>query len=1555
MSTHAATRCGRALAWLRRTTTNQKNYLSSDYFLKRLQLDPERQLKRYGDGFAEQQLINEQVLALTQRRTLDGYADAQDQYRALMDAGVAFAQQYHLAPGVALSAQQMALLTTDIVWLVAQDVRLPDGSTQKLLVPQVYLRRAQDGDLQANGSLIAARQVIITSQDSLANSGTIAADGVFIQAGADLLNTGRIQGQTVVAQAQRDLQLIGGRIQGQGSDSSVALNAGRDLLLQTTTQTTQAATPQSQSQRTAVDRIATVQGGNISLQAGRDLLAQGAQVSAGANLIAQADGRIVLSSVQTHFARDIASGGDFKGSSGFIRESGTAHQASSFSAGSDLAVIAGKDLSIQGAEIQAARNALLAGAGVDIQADVNTATTHTRHAQADSLVQAMHSSQSLSGATVQAGNHLTIQATQGDLTARAAQLSAGQGQVSLVAHGNVSLSALSTQHASLLQVQDEDRSALGSKASSSIDRSQATQRVGSAVSGQAVLIQAGQSGQGDIRIEASTVVAEQALQMQAAGDLTITSLTQTSRSTSQAEQQQSGLFASGAGITLGSQSAARQNRQTITEQVGSQVGSLSGDVSLTAGGHYQQTASSVTAVTGDVTIAAQSVGIEAATQSASAHSAQQMRQGGLSIGLSSPLLQAAQSVQQMGEAAGQTQDSRIQALAAASAAMSAVNAVNATQQAVAQGDATGGVTLSISIGASRSQSRQDTQNTVAVGSTVAAGGKVSITASGAGNDSNLILTGSNLSAGGDVTLKADNAIQLQAAQNTTDFNSQSSSSSASVGVGLSAGTGGIAGGVTVSAAASQGKASGSELTHSNTHVSAGGTLNLQSGGDTTLNGAVASAEQVKADIGGDLIIHSLQDQAQYASKDQNAGGSLTIGAGVSGNVNYGQAKVNADYQSVTEQSAIRAGDGGFQINVKGHTDLVGAAITSSQAAVDQNKNTLSTATLTATELHNKEQYSANAVSLSVGSSGSSAGIGHAGGDQSSTTASAISVAAVSVTSGNDQALAQIDRSAVTDEANTGSLSKTWDGQQLSADVQAQTQITTAFGAQAAKAIGDIAGAKAEQARKDAEQARQAGDEQSAQEFEATAQKWDEGGAYRVAAHAAAGALTGGLSGAVGAAVSAAAVPEIAQAVDKLKLPEPVRDALVTAAGAAVGVVGGADGAAAGLNQTANNYLKHEEQVQRFKADQQCRSGDAQACRTRDALDALSQQRQADLVDVCLDGGAADCRQANATVAADYVGLMVYGAELDKLIANNTDPAVAQHLKTLKSQSDQHLAQAAAIVKTNLSELQDNKGGLGSTEQALLWSLNAQSSGEGIAALMGAGLVGQDRIGKLVPGGPRELPAPKGEPSPAGDKGQSFAEPKQLPKPVDASADSPYNSTGRPYDEKTLTDDKGNPVPTGTNAQSVLNDLASKKADKITAPVDFDHVIGADYKRNANGTLQLDANGNPKPNGGHSLVNGDVRVVPGSESVPDSSGVYKARVEMPDPMNPGQWVPKETPVQTMFPKEWTADRIKFEIDAAWNSPQKTIIGSQWFATTPSGIMIKGYLSPRVTAYPIFTGP
>ena len=132
-----------------------------------------------------------------------------------------------------------------------------------------------------------------------------------------------------------------------------------------------------------------------------------------------------------------------------------------------------------------------------------------------------------------------------------------------------------------------------------------------------------------------------------------------------------------------------------------------------------------------------------------------------------------------------------------------------------------------------------------------------------------------------------------------------------------------------------------------------------------------------------------------------------------------------------------------------------------------------------------------------------------------------------------------------------------------------------------------------------------------------------------------------------------------------------------------------------------------------------------------------------------------------------------------------------------------------------------------------------------------------------------------------------------------------------------------------------------------SPVDFKHIIGADYKRHTG-----------EPTGGHTLLNGDVRVIDGTASAPDATGVYRAQVQMADPQRAGQWITKTdrngNPMpNTMFPKDWTAEQVVSEVNAAWFSPTKTIRGDKWSALTPSGVRVEGYLEPRVTAYPVYS--
>ena len=151
--------------------TNKKfadyhEFLSSDYLLERVKADPEKVGKRLGDGYFEQQFVLQQIGTLTGKKYLGDYGSDMEQFAALMNAGAVVAEAMDLKVGVALTAEQMASLTTDIVWLVEEVV-----NGQKVLVPEVFLAQVRSEDLRPDGALIVGGEVELYSKQDIKNMG----------------------------------------------------------------------------------------------------------------------------------------------------------------------------------------------------------------------------------------------------------------------------------------------------------------------------------------------------------------------------------------------------------------------------------------------------------------------------------------------------------------------------------------------------------------------------------------------------------------------------------------------------------------------------------------------------------------------------------------------------------------------------------------------------------------------------------------------------------------------------------------------------------------------------------------------------------------------------------------------------------------------------------------------------------------------------------------------------------------------------------------------------------------------------------------------------------------------------------------------------------------------------------------------------------------------------------------------------------------------------------------------------------------------------------------
>ncbi|ENV4190293.1 hemagglutinin repeat-containing protein [Escherichia coli] len=1102
--------------------TNQKTWLGSDYMQKAFSQNGDNMLKRLGDGFYEQRLIREQVVALTGQRYLDGYSNDEEQFKALMDAGIAFGKQYNLTPGVALTAEQMALLTGDIVWLVNTTVTLPDGSTQTVQVPQVYAR-VKPGDVNSAGALIAGRDMVMKLDGDLFNSGKLAGKQT-VQLSAENIHNqaGTIQGANVSLTARTDINSTGGLLQ--ATDSLLAM-AGRDINLTTTTRTAQSDAGQNHFERTSIDSVAGVyvqnDQGRLVLQAGRDMnLTAATVVNSGKGSLTQLSaGRdMTLSTVTTSAQDNITWDKNNRLSQGVTQSTG-----STLAGNGDATLTAGRDMTAQAASLSAQKGlALMAGHDVTLTGAQNTSTLDEYH-------KVTGSSGMLSKTTT----------TTHDVT----------------------------------------------------DRRTMT---GSELNGDTVSIGAGHN----LNVTGSSVAGDNRVSLAAGNNLNIGTLTESNRETHLKQEKKSGLMSSGGvGFSMGSQSLKVTDTATDTTQKGSTVGSVHGDVSLQAGNRLTVNGSDLIAGR-DMALSGKEVSITAATdQHVQTHTVEQ-KTSGLTLALSGTAGSALNTTVETVQAAKSAGNSRLEALQGVKAALSGVQAVQAGRLAEAQGNQkenNNTVGISLSYGSQSSKSEQQSEQTVAKGSTLTAGNNLSIQATGSGVkgvDGDLTIQGSQIKAGNNVLLQANRDVNLVSAENTSKLEGKNTSSGGSVGVGVGVGSGGW--GISVSASANQGKGSekGNGTTHTETTVDAGNRLTIISGRDTTLTGAQAGGETVKVDAGRHLTLTSEQDSDRYDSKQQNAsaGGSFTFGSmSGSASVSLSRDKMHSNHDSVQEQTGIFAGRGGFDVTTGQHTQLNGAVIASTATA---DKNRLDTGTLGFSDTENRADFKTEHQSAGLSTGGSVAGnfLGNMAnnllvganheGHADSTTQSAVSAGNITIrdTQSQKQDVADLNRDAA--HANQ-TLSPIFDREKEQQRLQ-QAQLIGEIGNQVAdiaRTEGQIAGEKAKrdpaalnQARAELEAAGKPFTEQDvaqrAYNNGMAASGFGTGGKYQQAIQAATAAVQGLAGGNLSAALAGGAAPYLAEVV-KTMTTDPVTGEVNKAANvAAHAVVNAALAVAQGNNVLA---------------------------------------------------------------------------------------------------------------------------------------------------------------------------------------------------------------------------------------------------------------------------------------------------------------------------------------------------------------------------------------------------
>jgi len=1000
------------------------------------------QTKRLGDGFYEQRIVADQIMTATGQRFLDEYTDNESQYIALLTSGADFAKQHQIQVGVALSPEQVQQLTTDLVWLVEQTVTLPDGITQNVLVPQVYLV-VRDGDLTGDGTLMAGRDVTLNTTGNITNSGTIAAREATVMTAQNIANQAgaTIQGTTVNLLAREDLTNLAALIKG----DTVALQAGRDVNLITATDSFQ----HGATWGTFVSGISQIHAKDLAIDAGRDLTARGALLTAD-----------------------------------------------------------------NSAYLQAGR-------------DINLQTVGESHGEAATWKKknstAVNTSSEV-GTTITSGGRLAMVAGQ-DIVARGVNASA-DGDLALIADRDVRIDAAQNTGYARDEHYRKQKGFLSSKSTHTIDESTYKESVASMLSGDNVLVSAGR----DIQVTGSNIVGDRDVQLDAGRDVLIAAAQNYADDYQYKKVKKSGFGGVGVGIGYNTQQRTDWLDSDAVTYSASTVGSIGGDLAVSAGRDVRVVGSDLLAQDGSILLQGRDVLIEAALGRATQHEFHEVKQSGIAIGLSGGVVDAAVQAKHQLDAASEAQDGRLAAVKVGQAAYTAYQANNLIDAATAsdatqQDKANSEVQIKVSIGSSKSVSESKRAQESVAGSSVTAGGNVTIIARGAPgeeNTGNIGIIGSDI-AGRNVTLAAANDILLlgKAQQSTDDSKSKNSGWNAGVGFGTSQGGGGMT--VSASGYAGSGQTSGNGTTHRETQVTASNNLTLTSGRDTALIGAQARGDTIYADVGRDLTLISQQDIDRYHAKDKQitGGGSFSFGS-MTGSAYAGvsKGKVDSDYLSVVEQTGLFAGKGGFDIDVGGHTQLTGAVIAS---LADASKNSLSTDTFGFSNLTNRADYTASAAGMGAGLGGefkdtTQFGGGPAGvsvaqtsGSASGLTQSAISAGTIIVRS--DDSLASLDGLSRTPDSANGSINKIFDADKVRETIALQQAVI----ALAQDIGGDLLKSRAQELDALEKQSKNpnlssAERQQAATDFAALNADWGPQGNARRWTTAVLGAVSGNLAG-----------------------------------------------------------------------------------------------------------------------------------------------------------------------------------------------------------------------------------------------------------------------------------------------------------------------------------------------------------------------------------------------------------------------------------------------------------
>ena len=947
--------------------TNRKNFLSSQYMIDALANDPERRLKRLGDGFYEQQLINEQIVSATGKQYLEGYTDNEAEYKALLEAGIAFGKAFKLAPGIALSKEQMESITTDMVWLETKTV-VVEGKAQQVLYPKVYLAKQPAKSVDAMGGIISGKAIVSNTNADILNQGIMTADTIVLGA-HDVQNTGRIDGRKVNIKASQDVTNTG-NIHG---DKQVNINAGRDINV--------GAHVDRLEHHDIVSRQGTIgvaKDGDLVLSAKRDVNLKGAIVHTKDNSKAtiEAGNNINLTTESLSSKKDMTVNSDNYNRTDRRTELGTAilsdghvnlhaendvnirngivnseHGVTSVEAGNDVNITNGKSYSRDEYGLKYKEKSLLSR---------TTNIIRTDHEHTGVL------SSTIGGDTINVKANRNVSVTGSNIL--------GTKDVSVSAGNDVRTdSGEETQRDDVYQYSKKS-GLMGAGIGFTIGSKKVTDTLeGNSKTNVNTLIG---SANGKISIDANNkahltstdIIGKDDIEV-SASDITLDGKHDTIASKQEHEEKQSGLTVSLGGSIASALTTARGLQRKANSRDDKRLGTLE---SLEAGKELKKGYSKIQEY-------------KNFTPDFVRDEAQKSIASGI---LKEQKVKEIDSLLQNNKLTDKTRkalEKERKRLAEEASYEKAkgyndLKDINGDQKQYkenkrAKKDGLANIHVSVGSSKSRSESRLDSSK-YAGGHIVSDNGIKLVTKPTTADSGDIVAIGETIR-GESVELDASRNLSLQAGTNTTTITDKYDSKGWSIGANLSVNGGGLLG---IDANYNKANENGTTVktTHSGTVVQ-GNKVITNSGADTAIVGSKVYGDSIQSQIGGNLTIKSLQDSETYRGEKKNVGFSISTNGTKLGGVSaeYSKGKMTSDYTSVTEQAGLYAGAEGFDITTKGNTILEGAVI-DSKAKADKNK--LSTNSLTVKDIKNKAEYKSSNTGLSYTSVSGFKNLSQAGKD-----------------------------------------------------------------------------------------------------------------------------------------------------------------------------------------------------------------------------------------------------------------------------------------------------------------------------------------------------------------------------------------------------------------------------------------------------------------------------------------------------------------------------------------------------------------------------------------------